>query len=146
VNATTGLLLLLKLVSLFSFSLLEEEEEEVEEEAANTHRRNTLGSTAAPDSALVNLAKHNFDVLLFISLAYSSNAVVCVHTAPPFLSSSSLISSSSREVLKLLFAAIELLCLCLLRCLLLVDIIIDSPPMRGALFPKRKEERRDETT
>jgi hypothetical protein len=92
VNATTGLLLLLKLVSLFSFSLLEEEEE-VEEEAANTHRRNTLGSTAAPDSALVNLAKHNFDVLLFISLAYSSNAVVCVHTAPP--SSSSLISSSS---------------------------------------------------
>jgi hypothetical protein len=95
VNATTGLLLLLKLVSLFSFSLLEEEEEEVEEEAANTHRRNTLGSTAAPDSALVNLAKHNFDVLLFISLAYSSNAVVCVHTAPPFLSSSSLISSSS---------------------------------------------------
>ena len=141
----TGLLLLLKLVSLFSFSLLEEEDKEVEEEAANTHRRNTLGSTAAPDSALVNLAKHTFDVSLFISLAYSSNAVVCVHTAPPFLSSSSLISSSSREALKLLFAAIELLCLCLLRCLLLV-IIIDWPPMRGALFPKRKEERRDETT
>ena len=93
----TGLLLLLKLVSLFSFSLLEEEDKEVEEEAANTHRRNTLGSTAAPDSALVNLAKHTFDVSLFISLAYSSNAVVCVHTAP-------------------------------------------------ALFPKRKEERRDETT